>query len=112
MFLNRKLILLVIMLLLVTVGTVSAQDKPTLSIWFNAGSTPSCGAPIIMEAFNSSSETAQVEITEQPEAWDVTRTAVSGGGGPDIVISPGPSFVYEMAAAGLILPLDDYAAAQ
>ncbi|MCC6805134.1 MAG: extracellular solute-binding protein [Anaerolineae bacterium] len=51
-----------------------------------------------------------MDIIEQPEAWDVTRTAVSGGGGPDVVISPGPSFVYEMAAAGLILPMDDYAA--
>ena len=112
MILNRKLVLLTVLALLAVVGTVGAQDKPTLSVWFNAGATPNCGAPIIMEAFNSTSETAQVEITEQPEMWDVARTAVSGGGGPDIVISPGPSFVYEMAAAGLILPLDDYAAAQ
>lgn len=96
-------------MLLASVGIVGAQDKPTVTVWFNAGSQPSCTLPYITDGFNSTSTTAQVEIVEQPNQWDTTRTAVSGGGGPDIVISPGPSFVYEMAAAGLILPMDDFA---
>lgn len=103
---------LILLILLGIFGTTAlAQDKVTVTVWFNAGSTPSCTAPLIMEGFNASSETAMVEIVEQPEAWNVARTAVAGGGGPDIVISPGPSFVYEMAAAGLVLPLNDYAEA-
>jgi raffinose/stachyose/melibiose transport system substrate-binding protein len=107
---NRKLAYVVLLVVLALgVGTVYGQDVPTLSVWFNSGSEPSCGAPIIMDGFNSTSTTARVEIVEQPEAWDQTRTAVAGGGGPDIIISPGPSFVYEMAAANLILPLDEYA---
>src|SRR5690606_18127733 len=106
---NRYLVALIVLLLLST-SVAAAQDKPTVSVWFNAGSTPSCTAPLIVDGFNSSSDVAQVEIVEQPNQWDVTRTAVTGGGGPDIVISPGPSFVFEMAAAGLVLPLNDYAA--
>lgn len=101
---------LTLVILLLSVSAISAQDVPTLSVWFNAGSTPSCTAPLIMDGFNASSDVAQVEIIEQPTAWEVTRTALTGGGGPDIVISPGPSFVYEMADAGLVLPLEDYAA--
>ncbi|MCX6068169.1 MAG: extracellular solute-binding protein [Chloroflexi bacterium] len=33
----------------------------------------------------------------------------TGGGGPDIVYTPGPSFVFQMAKAGQLLALDDYA---
>ena len=107
---NRKLAYVVLLVVLALgVGTVYGQDLPTLSVWFNSGSEPSCGAPLIMDGFNSTSTTARVEIVEQPEAWDQTRTAVAGGGGPDIVISPGPAFVYAMAAANLILPLGESA---
>jgi raffinose/stachyose/melibiose transport system substrate-binding protein len=107
-----RLLPLFLIVTLLTIGVVGAQDMSTISVWINAGSTPSCTAPLIAEGFNSTSETAQVEIVEQPDAWNVVRTAASGGGGPDIVVSPGPSFVFEMAAANLILPLDDYAAEQ
>jgi raffinose/stachyose/melibiose transport system substrate-binding protein len=111
MFTNRRIACVMIsMLVLVAASPVYGQDLPTVSVWFNAGSQPSCTAPLLTEGFNSTSQTAQIEITDVPEMWDVARTAVTGGGGPDVVISPGPSFVYEMAAANLILPLDDYAA--
>jgi raffinose/stachyose/melibiose transport system substrate-binding protein len=108
MFWGRKLFL-VLCIALLGVGVISAQDLPTVTVWIDAGTDASCTAPLLREGFNSTSENARVEIVEQPEAWNVTRTAVAGGGGPDVVISPGPSFVFEMAAAGLILPLDDYA---
>ena len=32
-----------------------------------------------------------------------------GGAGPDVITTPGPSFVYELALAGLLLPLDSFA---
>lgn len=100
---------LVIALLVVSFGIVRGQDRPTISVWFDANN-PGCTAPLITEGYNSMSETSLVEIVDQPNSWEVTRTAVTGGAGPDVVISPGPSFVYEMAAANLILPLEDYAA--
>lgn len=113
MFFRPKLTLLFTFIssILLGIGAVDAQDPVTVSIWFNAGSDPSCTAPLLMDGFNALDESVQIEIIEQPEQWSVTRTAVAGGGGPDIVISPGPSFVYEMANAGLIMPMDEFAAA-
>lgn len=109
MFTRSKYALLFVFIFTIMLGAVKAQDSVTLQIWFNAGADPSCTAPLIMENFNALDPALQIEIIEQPESWNVTRTAVAGGGGPDIVISPGPSFVYEMANAGLILPMDAYA---
>ena len=103
-----KILPLFLIIALLSFGAVIAQDKPTISVWFDANN-PGCSAPLITEGYNSMSETSQVEIVEQPDSWSVTRTAVTGGAGPDVVISPGPSFVFEMAAANLILPLNDYA---
>lgn len=103
-----KLLPLFLVLTVLTIGVVSAQDIPTISVWFDADA-PVCSAPLITEGYNSSSETSQVEIVVLPNQWEAARTALTGGGGPDVVNSPGPSFVYEMAAANLILPLEDYA---
>lgn len=111
MFTRSKLSFLFVFIfaIMLGVGAVNAQDPVNLTVWFDAGSEPSCTAPLITEGFNAIDAGIQVEIIEQPEAWNVTRTAVAGGGGPDIVISPGPSFVFEMANAGLILPMDAFA---
>jgi raffinose/stachyose/melibiose transport system substrate-binding protein len=46
----------------------------------------------------------------QANGWQATRTALAGGGGPDIVTTPGPSWAVELARAGQLLPLDDFAA--
>ena len=37
------------------------------------------------------------------------RVAMLSGSGPDIVYTPGPSYVAPMAQSGQLLPLDDYA---
>ena len=63
---------------------------------------------IIADGFNAIDPSVQVEIVLQADAWDVTRTAIVGGAGPDIVRSPGPAAVFEMAYAGLILPMDSF----
>lgn len=80
MFANRKLgyLILLSVLVFMSTGAVYGQDLPTVSVWFNAGSQPSCTSPLISEGFNSTSQTAQVEITDIPEMWDVERTAVTG----------------------------------
>lgn len=101
-------VILMVVLLLIS-SSVAAQDPIIITMWTGTGSTAECVEGIITEGFNSLSEDVQVEVILQAEAWDVTRTAVAGGGGPDIVRSPGPSFVFQMAAAGLILPLDSFA---
>ena len=64
-----------------------------------------------IEPFNAANETVQVEAAMQANTYDATRTALAGGSGPDIVSTPGPSEGIQLAKAGLLLPLDDYAAA-
>ncbi len=101
-------ILFAIAVLALTLAPVGAQDVTTVSMWFSEGSTLDCWGPIMLE-FNEVDPSVQLEIVPQADTWNVTRTAVAGGGGPDIVRTPGPSFVYEMAQAGLILPMDTFA---
>ncbi len=107
---NKKhIFVFLIGLTLLITSNAAAQDTITITMWTGDGSTAECMQPIVTDGFNALSDDVQVEIILQAEAWDVTRTAVVGGGGPDIVRSPGPSFVFEMAAAGLIIPLDSFA---
>lgn len=88
-------------------------EPVTISMWvesFGDGTTADCIVEQGVTAYNESNTSGiTVEAVVQPNNWDAVRTAVSGGGGPDIVITPGPSFVYEMANAGLLIPLDAYA---
>ena len=100
--------LLALVILLCAFTAVGAQDVTTVTMWFGEGSTLDCWGPIMLE-FNDVDPAVQLEIVPQADTWNVTRTAVAGGGGPDIVRTPGPSFVYEMAQAGLILPMDSFA---
>jgi raffinose/stachyose/melibiose transport system substrate-binding protein len=93
-------------------GEAQAPAKQTISFWFNppsGGEAVSCTVATAVDPFNETSETIFVEAVAQPNAWDATRTAIAGGGGPDIVVTPGPSFVFELAKAGQLLPLDDLA---
>ena len=106
--LKRSLLIAAVLALLIPMGMVNAQDVTTVTMWFDEGTTLDCWGPI-MESFNEVDPSIQLEIVPQANSWDVTRTAVAGGGGPDIVRTPGPSFVYEMAQAGLILPMDAFA---
>ena len=103
-----KLFVIALFALMIPLGSVSAQDVTTVTMWFGEGSTLDCWGPIMLE-FNDVDPSVQLEIVPQADTWNVTRTAVAGGGGPDIVRTPGPSFVYEMAQAGLILPMDSFA---
>jgi raffinose/stachyose/melibiose transport system substrate-binding protein len=110
---SRLMILLVILAGLVNAGAVRAQDKIKISFWFNPpeGSMgPTCVIDNGIKIFNETSKTIQVDAVAQPNTWDATRTALAGGAGPDVVGTPGPGFVFELAKAGQIVPLDDYAA--
>ena len=81
--------------------------------WINVTSsgseTAECIISSVIDPYSEQTEGVTVEVTLQPNSWDATRTAVAGGGGPDVVTTPGPSFVFEMAQSGQLLPLSDYA---
>lgn len=95
-------------LMLMSIGLASAQDKVASTIWINDSTEGQCLVDTVIESFNNQSDSTVMEAVLQAEQWDITRTAVSGGGGPDVVISPGPSFVFEMANAELVVPMDNY----
>ncbi len=87
-------------------------EKVTVEMWFNppdGGDGADCNTEVAVDSFNEASDTIFVNAVAQPNAWDATRTAIAGGAGPDIVTTPGPSFVFELAAAGQLLPMDDFA---
>lgn len=90
----------------------AAPEKVTISFWFNppsGGEGASCFVETVVDPFNEQSDTVFVDAVAQPNAWDATRTAIAGGAGPDVVVTPGPSFVFELAQAGQLLALDDFA---
>ena len=93
-------------------GGSAAASKTNISFWYNppsGGETVSCLVQTAIDPFNEANSDLFIEAVAQPNAWDATRTAIAGGGGPDIVVTPGPSFAYELAQAGQLLPLDDLA---
>ncbi len=94
----------------VAAPTDEGPEKVTISFWYNppsGGEGADCYEENIVIPFNEQSETIFVDAVAQPEAWNATRTAMAAGEGPDIVRTPGPSFVFELAQAGQLLPLDE-----
>jgi raffinose/stachyose/melibiose transport system substrate-binding protein len=87
----------------------SAGERTKITYWYNPPDQgTSCMVDNIITPFNSQSTTVEVDAVSTPTAWDATRTAMAGGAGPDVVETPGPSFVFELAKAGQLLPLDEY----
>lgn len=90
----------------------TSDKKPTITLWLDSGGDATqlqCMIDNIVGNFNKKGNSFTVEAQPLANSWDATRTAITGGGGPDIVITPGPSFAYEMAKAGQLLALDQYA---
>ncbi|HET8522814.1 MAG TPA: extracellular solute-binding protein [Thermomicrobiales bacterium] len=88
----------------------SAQDKANIAMWFDTtggAETANCIIATAVDPFNKQGNGITVKATRQANGWEATKTALAGGGGPDIVGTPGPSFAVELAKAGQILPLDD-----
>src|SRR5687768_2315433 len=72
----------------------AGAEKTTITYWFNppeGGTGASCFVETLVNPFNETNPNIFVEAVAQPNAWDATRTALAGGGGPDVVVTPGPS---------------------
>jgi raffinose/stachyose/melibiose transport system substrate-binding protein len=95
-------------------GDVHAQEPVELRVWDQfTDPTESDNADAIYAAFMEQNPditiTREVFATEQMR--DVVNTAMSSGTGPDLIFyDAGPGWAGVLAEAGLILPLDDYAA--
>lgn len=88
-----------------------AQEQPTVTMWFDTtggAETADCVVQNVIEPYNEQGG-AHVDATLQANNWNATRTALAGGAGPDVVVTPGPSFAFDLAQAGQLLALDDFA---
>jgi raffinose/stachyose/melibiose transport system substrate-binding protein len=97
---------------IVTSSGTAAQDAAEISMWLDTtggAETAECIIATAIEPFNAAGNGVTVNATMQANGWDATRTALAGGAGPDVVGTPGPSFAMQLALAGQLLALDDYA---
>ncbi|HEU5430552.1 MAG TPA: extracellular solute-binding protein [Thermomicrobiales bacterium] len=89
-----------------------AQSPTTITMWLDTTGgpeTPECIQKTAIDPFNAQNNGVKVDATLQANGWQATLTALQGGAGPDIVGTPGPSFAMQLALAGQLLPLDDFA---
>ena len=115
---HRLLALMAFLLIIpagVAIGRASstlAQDKATVSVWFESASgseTAECRIAAAVDPFNEQSDTVVVEPRLQPNRWQATQTALAAGEGPDVVYTPGPSFALQVSEADQLVPLDEFA---
>jgi raffinose/stachyose/melibiose transport system substrate-binding protein len=92
----------------------ASQPKAKITVWFDAtdagtSKVADCYQQNVVTPFNDQSKTTEVEVSMQANSFTATTTALQGGGGPDIIIAPGPSLMAQLAKAGQLYPLDDFA---
>lgn len=108
----RLLALLVLVALAFgAVGPISAQEPITVTWW-----TEPLEAPVIehiqktfVDAFNAEHADIKLELIPQENLNDALRPAIQAGAAPDIIQTPGASYVKEYFDAGFILSLAPYA---
>ena len=91
---------------LISFGAIA---KTTVTWW---GETNADRDPVFIEklvkSFNESQDEVELVMEFKEALNDVLRTAMLSGEGPDIVETPGPSYVKEYQEAGLIASMQGY----
>jgi raffinose/stachyose/melibiose transport system substrate-binding protein len=106
-------LILTLVLLVLTVGTVGAQDSVTLIVWDNFTRE---SEQEMIETLNAEFEAAHPGVTIQREAYETSNLtsllplALTESTGPDVsMINQGIANMGALVQAGLLLPLNDYA---
>jgi len=101
----------ILVLLLALTGSLiaHAQDVVTVTWWTEEGDFLQNIQDKLVKGFNDSHPNIKLELVGQTNINDVLRTAFQAGEAPDILQTPGASFIAEYLASGQILPLDSYA---
>jgi raffinose/stachyose/melibiose transport system substrate-binding protein len=90
-----------------------ADDKKPISFWYESASPENQEnlKKILIDPFNAAHPEDDLSVDFRGQELDKQlRIAMLSGSGPDIVYTPGPSYVAGMAQAGQLLDLGDYAA--
>lgn len=103
------LLILVVLCSLLGTVVVTAQDVVTVTWWTEEGLYLEHVQNTFVKAFNDSHPNIRLELIPQQNLNDLLRTAFQAGEAPDILQTPGASFIAEYIGAGLIQPLTSVA---
>jgi len=107
----RALTLVVVLAIaLAWMPIANAQDDVVISWWTEVNTTPTNIQELFIDPWNEAHPGYRLEITEHEQLEQALRTAIAAGEAPDILQTAGASFIAEFVKAGLVQPLDDYAA--
>lgn len=84
---------------------VKPAEKAKIEMW--VGTWGECFKPIVANTINPNAKTYEVIINDNPSGT-AQKAAVSAGGGPDILITSGPTEARAYSEAGLNVPIDAY----
>ena len=90
-------------------GEAQPDDVVTITWWTETAGLPENFEEVFVEAFEAENPGINLEIIGQESLNDTLRTAIQAGEAPDILQTPGASFIAEFVEAGLVLPLDESA---
>lgn len=108
--------LTLVLMLLALAGGVrgsAAQDKVTLLVWDQFTGPETEIVDDIYAKFTEANPNIEIkrESYQTQQMQQTANTAISSGTGPDVIFyDSGPGYAGVLASAGLLLPLDDYAA--
>ncbi|MCY4023478.1 MAG: extracellular solute-binding protein [Anaerolineaceae bacterium] len=106
----RRVLVVTLLLAALGVGVVGAQDGVTITWWTQSAAMPSNIQAVLVDAFNAAHPDITLEMTPQENLNETLRVAIQAGEAPDLLVTPGASFIAEFVDAGLVEPLDDAAA--
>ena len=105
------LVVALLMLVLGLVIPVTAQEPVTVTWWTDTNPNIDDINANFVQPFNDSHPNIHLEVVAQETLDDQLRTAIQAGQAPDILQTAGNSFIAEFVPAGVVAPMDDYAAA-
>src|SRR5690606_21866517 len=94
--------LLITALVLGLIGSVSvfAQEEITVTWWTETDGIPANVQEAFIEPFEAANPGIRIELVGMESLNDVLRTAIQAGEAPDILQTPGASFIAETINAG------------
>ena len=104
-----KKLFIVFITTIFSIVSFNTYAKTTVTWWAeaNADRDPVFQAKLV-DAFNASQNEIELVIEFKEGLNDILRTAMLSGEGPDIVETPGPSYVKEYQEAGLLQSMEGY----
>ena len=104
-----KKLFIVFITTIFSIVSFNTYAKTTVTWWAetNADRDPVFQAKLV-DAFNASQNEIELVMEFKEGLNDILRTAMLSGEGPDIVETPGPSYVKEYQEAGLLQSMEGY----